>query len=217
MDSLVSFLYTSSYPVDLQAAKMTTLHHHTILPPGTTPTSFPLDMNATEYQICMYGIAEFLSYPALMSYAYDQLASYFVLNQAAPHHVAHLIKLVFAPANSLSRKCKDEVGAIKGLGTAAVLVHEKRYWSGREMDEFRDLLANELEQDAWKEYRACYKQIRDANLDLLGSRSAAQDIGSLVSGMNNVVLTRSNKPDLVEELHLLFDVKPNWGAKALRS
>ncbi|KAL5386753.1 hypothetical protein PMIN02_008396 [Paraphaeosphaeria minitans] len=208
--------------------KNTTLHHHSTLPPGATPGSFAVAMNATEFQVCMYGMAEILQYTALMSCAYGKLASYFLFDRKAPHLVSHLIKVVFAPVGSPSRKCKDEVGALKGLGIAAVLVHEKKHWSGHEMDGFRDLLANELEQDAWKEYRACYKQIKDANQDLLveptsaythpsGTRSAAQTIGSLVSGMSNVALAGGSKPNLSEELHLLFDEYAFWGMKALRS
>lgn len=167
----------------------------------------------------MYGMAEMLEYTALMSFAYGELASYYIFDRKAPHHISHLIKILFAPVGSPGQKCKDEVGALKGLGIAAVLVHEKKHWGGHEMDEFRDLLANELEQDAWKEYRTWYKQIKDANHDLLvDSTSAdAHDIRSLNSSMSNVALAGGSKPNLTEELHLLFDEYAFWHKKALRS
>ncbi|KAF2441167.1 hypothetical protein P171DRAFT_91045 [Karstenula rhodostoma CBS 690.94] len=228
VDRLVAFIYTSTYPVDSQTIKITTLQHHTVLPPGATPDSFALAMDATEFQVCMYGLAEVLEYTALISFAYGKLASYFVFDRKAPHKVSHLIKLLFAPVGGPGRKCKDEVGALKSLGIAAVLVHEKKHWSGHEMDEFRDLLANELEQGSWKEYRACYKQIKDANRDLLvdptsayahhyGTRPVAQNIGSLVSSMSNVALAGGSKPNLLEELHLLFDEYAYWSLKVLKA
>jgi hypothetical protein len=215
-------MYTSTYPVDTQTCKITILHHHTALPPGAMPDSFGLAIDAIEFQIAMYGMAEVLEYSALMSFAYGKLVSYFIFDRKATQHVAHLIRLVFAPAGSLDRKCKDEVGALKGLGIAAVLVHEKKHWTGHEMDDFRDLLASELGQDAWKEYRACYKQIKDANKNLLkepspiNMRSASQNIGSLVSSMSNVAITGNSKPKLSTELHALFDEYAYWSIKALK-
>ncbi|KAJ4344587.1 uncharacterized protein N0V89_012331 [Didymosphaeria variabile] len=230
VDRLVSFIYTSSYAVDARAVKNTTLHHHAALPSGATPTSFGLSMDAAEFQVCMYGIAEVLEYTALMTFAYSKLSSYFIFDRKAPEHVGQLIKLVFGPVNSLSRKCKDEVGALKGLGIAAVLVHEKKHWSGHEMDEFRDLLANELGQDAWKEYRACYKHIKDANQVLLVEPKSApnmhgyatrqatkvQGIGSLTSSMSKIALAGGSKPNILETLHGLFDEYAYWPQKALR-
>ena len=121
-----------------------------------------------------------------------------------------LIKIVFQPQGSPYRLCKDEVGALKGLGIAAVLVHEKLHWSGLQRDQFRDLLADELDQSMWKEYRACYKQVKELNQGLL--EDSETGVGSLTSAMGNVQL----EPTIEDVLHGLFDEYAYWSLKALR-
>lgn len=160
---MVCFIYTSAYSVDIDAtnAKVVTLQHHTSLPPNTNRNSFELAMDYTQFQVAMYGLGEQLEYSTLMSYAFSRLVQYFLHGSKDQSRVKQLIKIVFQPRGSPYRLCKDEVGALKGLGIAAVLVHEKLHWSGLLRDQFRDLLADELDQPMWEEYRACYKQVKD--------------------------------------------------------
>lgn len=212
IDRMICFIYTSAYSVDIDAtnAKITTLLHHISLPPNNNPNSFELAMNYTQFDIAMYGLGEQLEYTSLTSYAFSRLVQHFLHEPKDQTRVKQLIEIVFQPQGSPNRLCKDEVGALKGLGIAAVLVHEKLHWSGLQRDQFRDLLADELDQSTWKEYRTCYKQVKDLNQDLLAD--SATGIASLTSAMGNAQLQAA----IEDVLHTLFDEYAYWSFKALR-
>lgn len=218
IDRMVCFLYTSRYSahVDKANTKIGNLSYHHSLPDNATCTSFELAMDTTQFHIAMYGMSEALEYPQLMSYAFDRLALYYLEGKRNEERVKQLIKVSFEPLGS-SRLCKDEVGVLKGLGIAAVLVHEKLHWSGAQMDRFRDLLAEELDQSMWKEYRACYKQVKNMNENLHGGTDPG--MASLTFAMGKVGLDAkkpAKAPTVVGRLHLLFDEYAYWTLKALR-
>lgn len=212
IDRIVCFLYTSRYSVDADKAntKIGTLSYHHSLPDNATCTSFELAINITEFHIAMYGVGEVLKYPQLMSYVFNRLALFWLQGKKDEERVKQLIKVLFEPPGS-GRLCEDEVGVLKGLGIAAVLVHEKLHWSGAQMDRFRDLLAEELDQSMWKEYRACYKQVKNMNENLLGGTDPG--MASLTFAMGKVGLDAkkpAKAPTVVGRLHLLFDEYAYW-------
>ena len=215
---MISFLYTSrfSVPSDDANAKIKTFSYYSTFPHSPVENPFNLDMNYTQFLMSLYGMGEALKYPQLMSYVFSRLVQYFVYDKKDQECVKELIKIVFEPASSPDRLCKDEVGALKELGIAAVLVHEKLHWPGAKMDYFRDLLAEELDQSTWKKYRKCYKQTKDMNGDLMSDKKSG--MASLTSAMGKVDLGANQPatvPNIVEMLHSLFDDYAFWSMKGL--
>ena len=212
IDRMVCFIYTSAYPANIDPAdtKITTLLHYNSIPSGAPGSSFELPMNYTQFQIAMFGLGENLEFPALMAYAFGQLVRYFLHESKAQEHVTQLIEIAFEPHGALYRLCKDNIGALQTLSIAAVLVHEKLHWSGLQIDQFRDLLADELDQSTWKEYRACYKQVKDSNQGLLAGSNAM--VKSLTSAMGKVDI----QPNIEDVLHSLFDEYAYWTLTAIR-